>query len=493
MTIAPFFLENRMKFMRLTSKDCAAIRRIKPMINHYIPLALDALYDQVRATDETRKFFPSESIIAHAKEAQSAHWRLIADGCFDQAYAAQVRKIGEIHARIGLEPRWYIGGYSIVLSYLQEHIMLEVMKKRPAFKRDHEIVNQLAESLSALTKAVMLEIDMTISVYRQASDEVAEAKREEALSTAQKAVVDGFGRVMGSLASGDLTARIDENTLPDVYKHMGADLNKAMVALGSALHGVKVSVSSINTTANEISAATLDLAKRTEAQASSVERTAAAVEEITATVQSTSERVGDANKFVGECRAASDRLTQRMSEATLAMTEIDKSAKAIAEITTIMQSISVQTNLLALNTGVEAARAGEAGSGFRILAQEIRSLASRASDASKSVKDLILVSTKHVTAGVEIMNRAGIDAQDMASGVSTISEHLGAIAVAAEEQATALGETNAAIALIDQGTRQNAAMVEETSAASTSLTQEANALKSSVGVFNTEGKEEFYS
>lgn len=307
-------------------------------------------------------------------------------------------------------------------------------------------------------------------------------ERQQAAEERQKQiVVDLFGSAFESLADGDLTARMSD--MPDAYVKLGADFNVAMEKLEKAMGVIVNNSGGIRTGASEISQAADNLSKRTEQQAASLEETAAALDEITATVRKTADGANQANSVVVATRADAEASGRVVRETVAAMAEIEKSAKQISQIIGVIDEISFQTNLLALNAGVEAARAGEAGRGFAVVASEVRALAQRSSEAAKEIKGLISMSSQHVETGVDLVGEAGKALEVIVGKVGEISGLVAEIAASAQEQATALVEVNTAINQMDQVTQQNAAMVEESTAASHSLTQEADELMGLVARF----------
>lgn len=198
--------------MGLTHSDCDAIRRIGSFIDKELPNALDAFYEKVRATPETARMFQGEPHIQKAKAAQESRWKNISAARFDESYATKVHRIGVVHARIGLEPRWYIGGYSIVLAYLIEHITNDLSGKG-ILSKNRMTSSQLGESLAALSKAVMLEMDITISVYLAEADAALEEQRCQVIAKEQKVVTESFGNIMESMKAKDLTPHLHEHAV----------------------------------------------------------------------------------------------------------------------------------------------------------------------------------------------------------------------------------------------------------------------------------------
>ena len=287
--------------------------------------------------------------------------------------------------------------------------------------------------------------------------------------------VEQLAACLKNLAEGDLSQTIDTPFIPSLDK-LRQDFNAAATRLKEAMRTVRHNTEAISSGAHEVRTAADDLSRRTEQQAASVEETAAALEEITTTVKDSSRRAEDSGRLVGRAKEHANHSGEIVREAITAMDKIDQSSKEISSIIGVIDEIAFQTNLLALNAGVEAARAGEAGKGFAVVAQEVRELAQRSAAAAKDIKTLITASGTHVASGVSLVSKAGEVLQEIAGQVQEINDDIVAIIEAAREQSTALGEINQAINTVDQGTQKNAAMVEEQTAASHGLAEEAKAL-----------------
>jgi methyl-accepting chemotaxis protein len=287
--------------------------------------------------------------------------------------------------------------------------------------------------------------------------------------------VERLAASLTSLANGDLSQNIDQPFIASLDR-LRRDFNAASARLRDAMKTVLANAQTISAGAHEVRTAADDLAKRTEQQAASVEETAAALEEITTTVKDSSRRAEDSGELVGRAKTHAEHSGQIVSEAIVAMDKINQSSSEISNIIGVIDEIAFQTNLLALNAGVEAARAGEAGKGFAVVAQEVRELAQRSASAAKEIKALITASGAQVANGVTLVSKAGEALQQIAGNVQDINKDIGAIIDSAREQSTALSDINRAINLVDQGTQQNAAMVEEQTAASHGLAEEAKAL-----------------
>ena len=321
---------------------------------------------------------------------------------------------------------------------------------------------------------------MTEEERRSKEEAAAVAAREQAL------VVSNLAHGLDRLASGDMTHRIDAE-FPGEYRKLRDDFNAAITQLEDALRVIHEGTTGIQTGSSEISQAADDLSRRTEQQAAALEQTAAALDEITATVRKTADGATHAREVVGSAKTDAVRSGEIVNGAVAAMNAIETSSKQISQIIGVIDEIAFQTNLLALNAGVEAARAGEAGRGFAVVAQEVRALAQRSAEAAKEIKSLITASSNQVDQGVQLVGQTGKALERIVSQVAEINTVVAEIAASAQEQSTGLAQVNTAINQMDQVTQQNAAMVEESTAASHSLQHEANDLARLLGRFQLSG------
>ncbi|MGB3408942.1 MAG: methyl-accepting chemotaxis protein, partial [Jannaschia sp.] len=288
------------------------------------------------------------------------------------------------------------------------------------------------------------------------------------------------------LSEGDLSRRVPLSDLPDV-RLLGQAYNRAVERLSAVIAIVKDVSQTVETTAREFGQSSADLSHRTEQQAATLEETAAAISELTRTV--TAAATGAREVEVSASSAITQARTggEVVQEAIEAMSEIEKSSDRIAKVIRIIDDIAFQTNLLALNAGVEAARAMEHGRGFAVVASEVRSLAVKSSDSAAEIKALIENSSMQVSQGVKLVSRAGDELDLIIGGVSGIHDSISAIARGASDQSLALTEINTGVAHLDTMTQQNAAMVEESTAASQTLARDASELSRQVGTLRVEG------
>lgn len=320
----------------------------------------------------------------------------------------------------------------------------------------------------------------------QRAQELARHEREveaERHAAEQAEMVSALGAGLNRMARGDLSDSL-ENAFPPAYEQLRQDFNLAVAHLQEMLRTIDTSASGVRVSADEIMQAADDLSKRTEQQAAALEETTAALDNVTTTVKQTANSAGDALKVVNTTHESATHSGKIVNEAVNAMGEIEDSSRQIGNIIGIIDDIAFQTNLLALNAGVEAARAGDAGRGFAVVATEVRALAQRSAEAAKEIKALISKSGTQVTIGVRLVAETGNSLTKIADYIEQLNRMMQDIAQSANVQAAGLSEVNTAMNQMDQMTQQNAAMVEETTAASHALSSESKGLKDLISAFS---------
>ncbi|WP_311272460.1 MULTISPECIES: methyl-accepting chemotaxis protein [unclassified Rhizobium] len=317
----------------------------------------------------------------------------------------------------------------------------------------------------------------------RSAEERAEAEAERSRNDAEKRETDrqidyAVNQLAGGLArlsQGDLTRTID-TPFSGRLEQLRTDFNSSLANLKDVLAQIRDRTLVIQNNGIEMRESSNDLSRRTESQAASLEETAAAVEEITVTVKSSAERAREANQAVRITQKSADSSGTVVKNAIDAMGRIEDASKKIEQIIEVIDEIAFQTNLLALNAGIEAARAGDAGKGFAVVAQEVRELAQRSADAAREIKTLINQSTNEVGTGALLVQEAGQVLSDISQQIVVVSKHVETIATATADQSSALHEVNGSVNQMDQMTQQNAAMAEESSAATQMLSEEVEAL-----------------
>jgi methyl-accepting chemotaxis protein len=404
-------IARRLSFNQIDKETLAVLREARPFVADVMPGILDRFYDHLSRYEETMAFFRTRANIQHAKDMQLKHWLIIMNGKFDETYEKSVTRIGEVHNTLGLEPRWYIGGYSALITDLVEAVALRL----PHAKFDRRAPSRKARIQKAIIKAALLDMDLAISVY-------IEAGRRERRSTLERLATD------------------------------------FETAVGGVVDIVTSAATRLQGSAQNLQAATDQTSRQSDAAASAsqeaignVSAVAAAAEELSGSIAEISRRVNDSADTAAKAAHGAD-------EAALSINKLSEAGQKIGAIVDLITSIASQTNLLALNATIEAARAGTAGRGFAVVAAEVKGLAEQTAKAT-----------------AEIASQVGSIQQSTSESVATISGVTGviksmseistAIASAVQEQDAATNEISRSAQLASAGTNGVSANIAEVSRA----------------------------
>lgn len=459
-------LSGRIDFCQFTAEQRRLIANAKGRIADLLPSALDRFYRTAAQTPGTARFFRDPEHMARAKQAQLRHWQNLAEGTFDETYHASVRRIGERHAIIGLEPRWYVGAYILVIEDL-----IRGLGSRTLFGLGS---NRALETVIAVVKAALIDMELSISVYFERSE------------AAQNQVVTALEQSLGRLAMGDMTGEIEEKFEPG-YEPVRANFNSALCALRALVGSVTLNATEIDSSAGEIACASEDLARRTESNAANLEETTAAVAQmddrlkaVASTALRTVDRANGATDAVAEGRATAET-------AVRAMSRVSESAKGIDGVIEGLDKIAFQTRVLAMNAAVEAGRAGEAGRGFAVVADLVSALAMRAEEEAGRAREQLTATQVDIISAVEMVEKVDRALAEISGDVGEVHALLKDIAADNQAQASAISEVSQALRMLDQTTQQNAAMVEETSAAARTLSTASTSLVEDASKFAVGG------
>jgi methyl-accepting chemotaxis protein len=306
--------------------------------------------------------------------------------------------------------------------------------------------------------------------------------------TQQKQVYMQLSAAIEALSRGDLTVTMTGDFVGD-HAVLRDKMNMTVGSLATLISQINQAVSTISSGANDIAEGNANLNTRTQEQSSSLEETASSLEELTATVKQNANNANQANQLATSASDAAEKGGQVVGAAVAAMSAITDASKKVADIIGVIEQIAFQTNMLALNAAVEAARAGDQGRGFAVVAAEVRTLAQRSASAAKEIKALIQDSQEKVEQGAKLVNRSGETLHEIVGSVKKVSNIIGEIDTASDQQASGIDQINAAVAQMDKNTQENAAMVEQASAAAESMTEQARNMAELVRFFQVEGSE----
>lgn len=451
-------LAERLAFMNITDQDRQSLRSMSGVLGEAIGGALERFYTEVRRHKATSRFFRDEGHMSAAASAQAKHWDVIAQAHFDSDYLARAKRIGSVHARLGLEPRWYLGGYALVA----DELIGAVMGRRKWWQPKRQTERQIR----ALVKAILLDVELAVSVYQQVSDDE---------------VISKIGTGLAQLAAGDLTQRV--NGVSDRFAQLERDFNAAAARLSESLAIVSEAAKAVHSSSDEIRAASDDLGSRAQRQAVALADTGRIVRNVTETITLTAQRASEVNTATISAQQDVKDGQATVQRTIEAMNMIETSSREITQISELIDGIAFQTNLLALNAGVEAARAGDAGKGFAVVANEVRGLAQRSADAAREIKTLIANSGSHVRNGVSLVGETGAVLGKIVARVDEISESIGEISQSAADQSQSIAQVNGAITDMDLMTQQNAAMAEESTALTRLMADKARDLAEAIAHF----------
>ncbi len=437
-------IQSRLDFIGIDQATRASLRELQPLIAAALPGILDRFYLHIMKHPEVARLFPNEAIIRHAKEAQIKHWMMISGASFDSHYVQSVTRIGETHNRLGLEPHWYIAGYSMVVNGLLQEIGARVAQGWFAGSASRE---KRAALQSAMTRAAMLDMDLAVAVYLEAG------KQQQ--QTAMRKLADDFNSAVGEIIN----------------------------TVSSASNELEASAGGLTRTAEMTEQLSATVASASDEASANVQSVASATEQLTSSVYEIGRRVT-------ESAAIAEEAVLQAEQTDAGISELSRTAERIGDVLKLITSIAEQTNLLALNATIEAARAGDAGRGFAVVASEVKALAGQTAKATGDI-------SQHIE-GIQTATEASVTAiRKIGTTIRRISEIGATIAAAVEQQnaatkeisrnaqevagATARVATN--ISEVSRGASETGAASSQVLSSAQSLSSDSNRLKLEVGKF----------
>ncbi|MFT9385813.1 MAG: protoglobin domain-containing protein [Acetobacter sp.] len=463
-------IAERLSFLKIGKKERATLQHMRTEMADILEASLNDFYAQVKQTPQVAHFFKDAAHMRTAQSRQSVHWNMIFSGKFDEQYLQAVTQIGGMHAKIGLEPRWYLAGYGLLLDgmirrLVERELASHTGARRSLFSRgnagsatgdDSDLARQLGDKLGTLVKAALLDMDLAISTYL---DKLEEASRK---AEREQAALEEIAHALEKIASGDLAASLDRS-VAEKSPMLANVFSKLKTGLGGIVSEIRRASGLVKDSAASISKSNSRILSQNEAQAGSIRRITDATASLETSISDVAGQTNAVESAVRKCVAAASRGDKNILSVRETMSDIRIAGETISELVGTIQGIAIQTNLLALNANVEASRAGTAGRGFSVVATAIRELSSKTTEAAKQI-------AASAQRSETIIKNGDTAVRQMATALSEISGSLSVVSNAVSRINKEMGSQEASV----RSTHSEAAGLNDLSEKTSSMTKHAS-------------------
>ncbi|MBO1324780.1 hypothetical protein K2X14_06415 [Acetobacter sp. TBRC 12305] len=461
-------IAERLSFLKIGKKERATLSHMRTEMTGILEASLNDFYAQVKKTPQVAHFFKDTAHMREAQSRQAVHWNMIFSGKFDTNYVEAVRRIGGMHAKIGLEPRWYLAGYGLLLDgmirrLVERELAAHTGPRRSLFSRGNaetagnaEMAQQLGEKIGTLIKAALLDMDLAIATYL---DKLEEASRK---AEREQAALEEIARALEKVASGDLATSLDKS-VAEKSPMLANVFAKLKSGLGGIVSEIRRASGLVKDSAASISKSNSRILGQNEAQTGSIRRITDATASLEASISDVAGQTTAVESAVKKCVAAASRGDKNIISVRETMSDIRMAGETISELVGTIQGIAIQTNLLALNANVEASRAGSAGRGFSVVATAIRELSSKTTEAAKQI-------AASAQRSESIIKNGDTAVKQMAAALSEISGSLGVVSNAVSRINKEMGSQEESV----RSTHSEAAGLSDLSEKTSSMTKHAS-------------------
>jgi methyl-accepting chemotaxis protein len=466
-------LSDRLAFIELDGSAAKRLKSMKDVLTAALPGALDRFYSKIQAEPATRAVLANPGVLHRTKGRQRAHWDRVAAGRFDHRYLAAVTRVAEAHARIGLEPRWHIGGYAILMEQLVNSIVAERWPKRLLGRRRSGAAD-VAADIVAVIKAVFLDIDLAVAVYLQAIAGAGSGAAGRAPSEAPMPATEALGTALAALSIGDLTHRI-ETALPDGQDSLRDDYNLGLDRLQDTVASLADATDGVMVGAEQLANAAADASRRAVKQEAGLRQTAAGLKAVTRSADRVVAAASAVHGTVAGAEAPVEAAKAALQAAAATIAELDHSSGQLAGVMAVIEEIGAHAQMLAMSAGLEAARAGDAGRGFAVIAAEVRALAQRSAVTTRDIKAVVARSGHQAQDGARHVGDGHAALQRMSAEMAEAKAVLAEIAGTAREQERGLRQIGKLAATLEYEARESAGLCQHAAAGGTELADQAAA------------------